>query len=152
MSWIEDSRREAFENSQRVRAGRRLGQVGNGGAVGDLERSLPDDVKKRAVTIGNELILSYEDALTAIAIASEHQIAVLGFDSGEVLGDGFQVLNYTAYDGGIPFAGDWKAYVAAMNVEADRWIKEYPLGRNHGYVIASTSEKEFADMKRLRQS
>jgi hypothetical protein len=147
MTWIDDPRREEFENHERIRAERRAGRVGNGVMVGDLDRSLPGDIRLRALAIGNELILSYEDALTAIAFATEHQIAILGFDSGEVQGDGLQILDYTAYDGDIPFAGDWKAYVAAINIEAERWIKEHPLGKNHGYILTSTSEREFAKLR-----
>jgi len=115
---------------------------------GELERILPEHVKRRAISIGNELIVPYDDALAAIATATEHQIAVLGFDCGEVLEDGFRVLDYSGYDRDIPFRGTWKGYVAAMNSEAERWIKGHPFGSNHGYVLTSTSEKEFAQLKR----
>jgi hypothetical protein len=48
--------------------------------------------------------------------------------------------------GYIPFIGDWKAYVATMNAEAERWIKGHRLGENHGYILSSASEKEFASL------
>jgi len=71
----------------------------------------------------------------------------LGFDSGEVLEDGFQVLGYTGYDADVPFKGDWKTYVEAMNIEAERWLKEHRLGRNHGYILTSTSQEEFDELQ-----
>jgi len=108
---------------------------------------LPEDVKKRAVAIGNELILSYEDALTAIATATERQIAVLGFDSGEVVEEGFRVVDYTGYDRDIDFTGDWNAYVAAINTEAERWIRAHRLGKNHGYILTATSLEEFSQIR-----
>jgi hypothetical protein len=37
-----------------------------------------------------------------------------------------------------------------MNAEADRWLKEHRLGENHGYVLTSASEREFAGLKRCR--
>ena len=147
MSWIDDSRRDEFENHQRVSTQRRGRPARDSGAVGELDRSLPGDIRERALRIGNELILSYEDALTAITFATEHQIAILGFDSGEVLGDSLHILDYTGYDRDIPFAGDWKAFVAAMNVEAERWTMAHRLGKNHGYVLTSTSEREFAKLQ-----
>lgn len=115
--------------------------------MGELERIFSGDIVKRAVKIGNELIVSYEDALAAIQMATENQIAILGFDSGELLKDGFQVLDYSGYDRDISFNGDWKAYVAAMNADAERWIKGHQLAKNHGYVLTSTSEKEFAQLR-----
>jgi hypothetical protein len=45
------------------------------------------------------------------------------------------------------FTGDWKAYVATMNAEADCWIRKHPLGENHGYILTSASEREFAGGK-----
>ncbi len=104
-----------------------------------MNRVLPDDVKERAVTTGNELILSYEDALNAVSLANEHKIAVLGFDAGEVLEDGFQASEYTGYDCEIEFSGDWNSYVASMNALAERWLKEHPLPKNHGYILTFTS-------------
>jgi hypothetical protein len=109
MSWIDESRRNAFERGQRIRAEQKLNSSELGARLRDLDIVLPEDVKMRAISIGNELILCYEDALAAIAIATEREIAVLGFDSGEVLEDGFRVLDYTGYDRNVPFTGDWKS-------------------------------------------
>ena len=149
MSWIEESRRSAFERG----AGKRAKQSASKSELaGDLECALSEDVRLRAIAIGNELILPYEDALAAIGIANEHEIAVLGFDSGEVLEDGFQILDYTGYDTDIQFTGDWKTYVKDMNIAAKRWIEGHQLGKNQGYVITSVSQREFEDNQRkIRQ-
>jgi hypothetical protein len=48
------------------------------------------------------------------------------------------------------FTGDWKAYVAMLNAEAERWLKEHRLGENHGYILTSASESEFVVLKRCR--
>ena len=63
MEWIDESRRKVFEAT--VRKDNRLSK--------DLDHRLPDDVRQRTLQIGNELILCYEDALTAIAIATERR-------------------------------------------------------------------------------
>jgi hypothetical protein len=148
MDWIEESRRSAFERGERIRARQRADSSEWVRITRDLDRALSEDIRLRAIAIGNELIFSYEDALAAIGIATEREIAVLGFDSGEVLEDGFQVLGYAGYDGNVRFTGNWKAYVEAMNIEAERWIKEHRLGRNHGYILTSTSQKEFDELQR----
>lgn len=124
MSWLGDSRRSGTE------------------LPGDLEQALPEELRQRAQAIGNELILSYQDTLTAIASANERDIAVLGFEAGEVLDSGFRVLDYNGYD--FKFLGDWKAYVQANNAEAERWVREHRYGKSHGYIVTSTSEREFA--------
>jgi hypothetical protein len=145
LSWIEQTRRTAFEQSSYGRAGREGDTVSLNGTVGDLDHILPEEMKKRAVRIGNELILSHEDGLTAIAIATEHQIAVLGFELGEVLDDGFRVVDYSGYE--YKFSGAWDAFVRTNNGEAERWSKEHRLGQNHGYIVTSTSEREFANLR-----
>ena len=148
MDWIEELRRSAFERSERIRARQRADSSEWTEPTGDLDRALSEDIRLRAIAIGKELILSYEDVLAAIGIATAREIAVLGFDSGEVLEDGFQVLGYTGYDGNVPFTGDWKAYVEAMNIEAERWVTEHRLGKNHGYIMTSTSQKESDELQR----
>jgi hypothetical protein len=147
MNWIDESRRSAFERRERIRAEQGASKPGLSETTRDLDRVLSEDTRLRAFAIGNELILPYEDALAAIGIATEHEIAVLGFDSGEVLEAGFRVLNYTGYDRDVPFMGDWKAYVEAMNTEAMHWIKEHRLGKNHGYIVTSTSQIEFDEIQ-----
>jgi hypothetical protein len=142
VSWIDQSRRDAFEHSLRLSTKRR-GELANTERLArELDRVLPEEMKARALAIGNELILPYEDALAAISIATQHQIAILGFESGEVQDGGFQVLGYNGYD--FRFQGDWNAYVLANNNAAELWISAHRLGKNHGYVVTSESAAEFA--------
>jgi hypothetical protein len=109
-----------------------------------LNEILPEAVKQRSSLCGNEIILSYEDAATAIGLATTHQIAVLGLEAGEVKADGFQVVGYNGYE--PKFSGDWNAFVLANNAEATRWINEHKYGQGFGYIVTSTSEKEFAKL------
>jgi hypothetical protein len=119
--------------------------------LGELERLLPDELKDSALTTGNELVLPYGEALAAIVIATKHQIAVLGLDAFEVRNDGLQTVYLADASSYILFTGDWRAYVAALNGEAERWLKEHRLGEKHGYILTSTSEREFAaDKARFR--
>jgi hypothetical protein len=138
MEWIDEKRRKAFENLVRGTTAE---------SRGHLDRLLPDDVKERALPRGNELILSYGDALMAVAVASEHQIAVLGFDAGEVTDHGFQSLSFSGYDREIEFIGEWSSYVSLINRQAERWIREHPLPENHGYILTSASERELQEAR-----
>ena len=115
--------------------------------MGTLEHFLPDELKKRAFVCGNELVLPYAEALSAIAVATKHQVAVLGLDGFEVRKDGLLTVNMVDPSRYIPFAGDWEAYVSTMNAEAERWLKEHRLGENHGYILTSASENELASAK-----
>jgi hypothetical protein len=144
MSWTDQLRRDAFEKTLRLRAQRPRGVVERSMSVGELADFLSEEVKDRALAIGNELILPHEDALDAIAIAIRHQIAVLGLESGEVQDDGFQILGYTGYD--FRFSGDRNAYVLANNNAAELWIRSHRLGRNHGHVVTSAPERKFVSL------
>ncbi|MGH7868676.1 MAG: hypothetical protein ACREP9_13865 [Candidatus Dormibacteraceae bacterium] len=119
--------------------------------MGDLERILPEDLKRQALTLGSnrtspstELVLPYADALRAVAIAAEHEIAVLGLEAFEVQKDGLLTVGLADASSYVPFTGNWKAYVATINAEAERWLNEHRLGENHGYILTSTSQMEFA--------
>lgn len=113
--------------------------------MGDLEALLPDEIKT-IFPFGNELVLPYSEAATAIAIATQHQIAVLGFDVFEVMDDGLATVALTDFSASISFAGDWKAYVAQTNSAAEQWIQNHRYGAKHGYVLTSSSQREFPNV------
>ncbi len=118
--------------------------------MGELERILPSELRGATLVSGNELVLPYAEALDAIIVATRHQIAVLGLEAFEVRKDGLLTVNMADASSYTLFTGDWKAYVATMNAEADRWLKEHRLGENHGYILTSASEREFASLKKFR--
>lgn len=113
-----------------------------------LHQNLPDDVRAAAITSGEELVLPYAEALRAVEIATEHQIAILGLEAFEVQSGGLLTVDMADASGYIPFAGDWQAYFTALNREAERWILDHPLGENHGYILTSASKTEFASLAR----
>jgi hypothetical protein len=116
--------------------------------MGELESILPDELTKGALAFGNELVLPYAEALTVIGIATTHQIAVLGLEAFEVQKDGLRTTDLADASSYIPFAGDWLMYVATLNSEAERWLKEHRLGENHGYILTLSSERELASVKK----
>jgi hypothetical protein len=77
----------------------------SGGIIGDLQRVLPDGVKTRTLSPGNELVLSYAEALRAISIATEHQIGLLGFEAFDVQESGFFTVDLDTEKGA---ANDYK--------------------------------------------
>jgi hypothetical protein len=96
--------------------------------VGELESILPDDLKNSALASGSELVLPYAEALAAIVLATNHQIAVLGLDAFEVQKDGLRTIYLGDASRYIPFTGDWRAYVADLNADAERWLRESSRG------------------------
>ena len=116
--------------------------------MGELESILPEDLKRAAISSGSELVLPYAEALGAIRMATERQIAILGLEGFEVQKEGLLTVDYTGYSRWLAPEEAWGLYVAAMNTEAERWIKEHRLGENHGYILTSASEKEFASLRR----
>ncbi len=72
----------------------------------DLQRVLPDEVKRRTLWPGNGLVLPYVEALRAISIATEHQIAVLGFEAFDVEESGLFTVDLADTEKGV--ANDYK--------------------------------------------
>ena len=107
--------------------------------MGMLESILPDDITRQALTLGRELassrtelVLPYAQALQAIVIATEHEIAILGLEAFEVKKEGLFTVGLADASAYIHFTGDWKTYVARMKTEADHWLGDHRLGENHG--------------------
>lgn len=115
--------------------------------MGRLEEVLPDELKKSAIACGGELVLPFPEASAAILVATDHEVAVLGVDAFEVRPDGLATVALFDASRNNAFTGDWKAYMALLNAECSRWLKEHRLGRNHGYILSSASESEFANLK-----
>ena len=118
--------------------------------MGELEQILPKELTDAALGSRNEVVLPYVEALKAIVIATRHQIAVLGLEAFEVRENGLLTVAMADASSRIVFTGEWKAYVATMNAEADRWLRENRLGQNCGYILTSASESEFTQLKRSR--
>jgi hypothetical protein len=102
---------------------------------------------ERGVLWGDELLLPHPDALSAIQIASENQIAILGVDVHRVRQGGLETVLLFDPSRSISFAGDWTSYVAAINAESARWTREHPPDEGHLYLLSSTSFDEFSNLK-----
>jgi hypothetical protein len=120
--------------------------------MGDLENVLPDEIVKSTLWPGNELVLPFAEASRAVGIATEHQIAVLGFEAFDVKKDGLYTVDLSDASSFIHFTGDWLAYVVALNTEADHWIIEHRYGTNHGYILTSASKSEFDYLQEPRKT
>jgi hypothetical protein len=117
------------------------------GMARSLDRILPEDLRVRGIPAGNELLLPYDEALIAIRIANEHEIAILGLEAFEVQKDGLLTIDMVDPSTFIRFTGNWKEYVAMTNAESERWLREHQLGEDHGYILTSTSFDEFSKLK-----
>jgi hypothetical protein len=126
-------------------AARRKSVVAEGdGAMQELDELLPDDIKNRGIWWGNELLLPFSEALKAVETASLHGIAILGIEAFEVQKESLLTVDMADASAHTPFRGDWLAYVQDMNKQAEVWIRGHRFGENHGYILSSASEKEFA--------
>ncbi len=126
--------------------------------MGDLEKILPDELKNGNETLwfGNEVVLPYAAAVKAVEIATEHQIAILGFEAFEIEREGWVKPRLLTIDLADPsksvhFTGDWPLYVATINAESERWIKAHHYGEGHGYILTSASKREFELLKESHQ-
>jgi hypothetical protein len=112
-----------------------------------LDRILPQGLTERSIPTGNELLLPYDEALSAIRIANEHAIAVLGLEAFEVQKEGLLTIDMVDPSNYIPFTGNWKQYVDTINSESARWLREHQPGEDHGYILTSASFDEFSKLR-----
>ena len=117
--------------------------------MSDLEAALPQSLKRAAIWSGEELVLPHAQAVSAIKVATDSKIAILGIEAFEVRTDGLLTVDLADASGRIPFAGEWQAYVARLNAEALQWINEHRFGENHGYILTSASRREFEMLRRM---
>src|SRR4029453_15444754 len=112
--------------------------------MGDLEQTLPTDLTKLSLRSGDELVMPLEEAKRAIRIASHKGIAILGVEVIRILDKDFCVETYKGYE--FKFDGNWQAHVQSNNDAALRFIDENTFGEGYGYILTSTSEREFKEL------
>jgi hypothetical protein len=118
----------------------RLLRIGTGPAP-TLGALLPPDIATTATRAGKELIIPMPEALKAITIASNAQIAILAVESFRIEENSIARTNYAEYD--FEYQGDWPSFVRQNNEAATRFIEENPLGSGYGYILTSTSEEGY---------
>lgn len=101
---------------------------------GDFNQILPTTVTDAAVRSGNEWV-----------VPLPHLIAVLGVESFRILDNGLGVEGYTGY--AFDFQGNWPAFVAENNTAALRFIGENPPGHGYGYILTTSSQDEFENLR-----
>ena len=110
-------------------------------AMPDLNELLPAEVLAKAVAVGNELLIPFSEALVAVSLATDSQMAVLGVESFQIVSDGFKVLDYSGYQ--FVMEGDWVLFVTQNNRAAEQYIREKPLGAGCGYILTAVSRQQF---------
>jgi hypothetical protein len=109
--------------------------------MGDLEKTLSDEITARAVLSDNELLFRLDDAKEAVRIASQNLIAVLGVEVFRLSENGLGTETYSGYEFNLD--GNWQAFVTRNNDSALHFLNENSFGKGYGYILTSTSENEF---------
>lgn len=112
----------------------------------DFDTILPSSITAVSVRSGNEWVIPLPQVNEAIKLASEHLIAILGVEAFHIEEIGLRVENYTGYD--FEFLGDWPTCVRQNNHAALQFIEKNELGKGYGYILTTTSEKEFENLGR----
>jgi hypothetical protein len=112
--------------------------------MGDLEKLLPVGITSVGVPFDSELCLPFDGAKVAVHLAAENSIAVLGVEVFEISGNSLAMETYSRYE--FFRMGDWAKFVLLNNQAALRFIEENNFGEGFGYVLTSTSEREFDEL------
>jgi hypothetical protein len=117
----------------------------------DIETVLPSAITSAATSHGNELVFPVAETERAIQVATEHQIAVLGVEVFRVLTQDplhserwLGVETYSGYE--FEVRGDWVAFVAENNGAALEFVAENRRGEGYGYILTTTSKREFESL------
>lgn len=113
--------------------------------MGAFEQQIPPEIRARALQVGSELLFSYSDALTMVDAACATCIAILGIEAFEVHPNGVKPLKFSSYD--VPFSDDWMRFVLLNGEQARNFIRSYPLGEDHGYLLTAASNFEYEDAR-----
>lgn len=105
---------------------------------------LPSTLTATALRNGNEWVIRLPQVKEAIALASEHLIAVLGVEAFHIEENGLRVETYSGY--AFDFQGDWPTYVQQNNHAALQFIEKNELGTGYGYILTTSSEEEFRNL------
>jgi hypothetical protein len=98
--------------------------------------------------IGNELYFADSEALQAIDTCSEKEIAVLGVEIFRVRSGGFQAQGCSDYE--VPFH-DWLTFVEQNNALATQCLRQNAAGDEHVYVLTTSSQNEFRQLRGHRK-
>lgn len=114
----------------------------------DLMQLIPEQIKPRlSGKLDGEVVIPYPDVLEVIQIASTNSIAVLGVEIFQLLSQGeLLALDYSTYQ--FPFQGDWENFTRLNNAAAVRFVETHVRGEEHGYILTSTSKREFQELRR----
>jgi|SRR5580704_12966377 hypothetical protein len=111
----------------------------------DFDAILSPEISATAVRSGNEWLIPLPQTKVAIGLATKHQIAVLGVEVLRVLPDGLGVEGYSGYE--FRVEDDWVKFVSRNNEAAFQYVVEHEFGNGYGYVLTTTSAKEFEALR-----
>jgi hypothetical protein len=113
--------------------------------MSDFDVILPAEITGAAVRSGNEWLIPLPQTKEAIELATKRQIAVLGVEVLRVSPDGLGVEGYSGYE--FKLGGDWVEFVSWNNEAALQYVVEHEFGIGYGYILTTTSAREFEALK-----
>ena len=115
--------------------------------VSDLDTLVPDALRETAWKCGDEFAYPYPNVLRVVDIANKNRIAILGFEFFQILPNDprFTTEGLTGYE--LRFKGYWPGFVQDNNLLAAYYIEKYRRDGDYGFILTSTSEREFLKIK-----
>jgi hypothetical protein len=86
-------------------------------------------------------------AKEAIGLATKHRIAALGVEIFRVSIGGLITEGYSGYE--FKLGDDWVKFVSSNNEAALRYVVGHEFGSGYGYILTTTSAREFEALKAI---
>jgi hypothetical protein len=115
-----------------------------------------ESIKAAAVcSIGDELAFAFPQVLGIIEQCSTNDMAVLGVEINKAIGERYQTEHNSTYEVPVPQSDlpekEWKSYVRANNLLAERYVRQHPAGDEQFYLLAATSWREFCQIQAMKR-
>jgi len=97
-------------------------------------------------SFGDEFCFTHTNAIKAVQICTENEVAVLGVEIYQVQGNDFQSQGCSEYDLGFK-VHNWSLYVKDNNILAVQVLGKYLESDGFVYLLTTASEREFEILK-----
>jgi len=116
----------------------------------DLDSLVPFELQQTAWKSGEEFAYPYPNVLKVVDIANKNGIAILGFEFFQILPSHprFATEALTGYE--LRFNGYWPGFVQDNNLLAAYYIEKNRREGDYGFILTSTSEREFLQIDQQR--
>jgi hypothetical protein len=96
-------------------------------------------------TIGGEPTFTFPEVLDALAMCTQHEVAVLGIELFKVIPTGYHTEKISPYE--VKLSGQtWHEFVVLNNSLAVEFVRQNHGGDDHFYLLTASTQQEYPSL------